>query len=153
MHPLIAKRPSRRRVSVPVRQKWAPDSLVGLPNDRHYLIGISGGRDSVALLHWLIESGYHKLVVCHFEHGLRGCTGKADARFVQRLARKHGLQYECDAADIRAIALESKQSIETAARYERLAFFAKVGRRRRCLTIFLGHHADDQVETFLMKLF
>ena len=53
-----------------------------------YLIGISGGRDSVALLHWLLDQGYRKLIVCHFEHGLRGRAGKSDARFVERLAQK-----------------------------------------------------------------
>ncbi|MEO6871647.1 MAG: tRNA lysidine(34) synthetase TilS, partial [Chthoniobacterales bacterium] len=45
------------------------------------------------------------------------------------------------------------ESIEAAGRAARLEFFTKVGRRRRCLTIFLGHHADDQVETFLLRLF
>jgi tRNA(Ile)-lysidine synthase len=124
-----------------------------LPNDRRYLVGVSGGRDSIALLHWLTAHGYRKLIVCHFEHGLRGRAGKADARFVKRLAESDGLQIEIGAANIRALALERKQSIETTARHERLAFFTKVARRHRCLTIFLGHHADDQVETFLMRLF
>lgn len=124
-----------------------------LPNDRRYLVGVSGGRDSVVLLHWLLTQGYRKLIVCHFEHGLRGRAGKADARFVERLAQERGLPLETAAADIRQVALGKKQSIETAARNERLAFFTRVARRRRCLTIFLGHHADDQVETFLLNLF
>lgn len=123
------------------------------PNDQRYLVGVSGGRDSVALLHWLLAQGYRRLIVCHFEHGLRGRAGKADARFVERLAEKHGLLFELGAADIGKIAREKKQSIETAARNERLAFFTKIGRRRRCLTIFLAHHADDQVETLLFNLF
>ena len=132
---------------------WSTSQLTGLPNDGCYLVGVSGGRDSVVLLHWLSANGYRKLIVCHLEHALRGSAGKADARFVAQLAKACGLQFESGAADIRSIALKSKQSIETAARNERLAFFAKVARRYRCLTIFLGHHADDQVETFLMRLF
>ena len=132
---------------------WGSECLAPLPRDRRYLVGVSGGRDSVVLLHWLLAQGYRRLIVCHFEHGLRGRTGKADARFVARLAEKHGLPFEMEAADIREIAHEKKQSIETAARNERLAFFARVARRRRCPTIFLGHHADDQVETFLLNLF
>ena len=134
-------------------ERWGSECLRGLPNDRRYLVGVSGGRDSVVLLHWLIERGYRRLIVCHFEHGLRGRAGKADARFVARLAETHGLPFESGAADIREIAREKKQSIETAARNERRAFFARVARRRRCGTIFLGHHADDQVETFLLNLF
>jgi tRNA(Ile)-lysidine synthase len=132
---------------------WKPDVLAELPRDQRYLIAVSGGRDSVALLHWLLAQGYHRLIVCHFEHGLRGQAGKGDARFVERLARKHALPYESGAGDIRALARERRQSIETTARQERLAFFARVARRRRCLTIFLAHHADDQVETFLLNLF
>jgi tRNA(Ile)-lysidine synthase len=124
-----------------------------LPNDRRYLVGVSGGRDSVALLHWLVSSGYERLIVCHFEHGLRGRAGKADARFVQRLAERRGLKFEIGSADVPALAKRRKQSIETTARQERLAFFENVGRRRRCPRIFLAHQADDQVETFLLNLF
>jgi tRNA(Ile)-lysidine synthase len=129
------------------------DALGDLPPPQRYLVAVSGGRDSVALLHWLVAQGYRRLIACHFEHGLRRRAGKADARFVERLAGKHALSFESGAADIRALARERKQSIETTARQERLNFFAQVAKRRRCLTIFLGHHADDQVETFLLNLF
>ena len=134
-------------------QEWGRECCAALPNDRPYLIGVSGGRDSVVLLHWLVSSGYGRLIVCHFEHGLRGRAGKADARFVERLAEMHRLKFEIGSADIPALAKRRKQSIETAARQERLAFFEKVGRRRRCPRIFLAHQADDQVETFLLNLF
>jgi tRNA(Ile)-lysidine synthase len=136
-----------------MKHVWSADQLTGLPNDRRYLVGVSGGRDSVALLHWLSANGYRKLIVCHLEHGLRGGAGQADARFVARLAQRYDLQLEGGTAEVGKVAREKKQSIETAARNERLAFFARVARRRRCLTIFLAHHADDQVETFLMNLF
>ena len=132
--------------------EWGRECRVQSPNDGDYLVGVSGGRDSVALLHWLLAAGYRKLIVCHFEHGLRGRSGKADARFVQRLAEKQGLECEPGSAQVAKIATQTKQSIETAARQERLAFFQRVASRRRCHTIFLAHHADDQVETFLMNL-
>ncbi|HEX4667819.1 MAG TPA: tRNA lysidine(34) synthetase TilS [Chthoniobacterales bacterium] len=132
---------------------WGKEILDDLPNDRRCLIAVSGGRDSVALLHWLLDRGYHRLIVCHFEHGLRGRAGRSDARFVARLAEKCGLSVELGAADVAAVARERKQSIETAARQERLGFFERVGRRRRCRTVFLAHQADDQVETFLLNLF
>ena len=137
----------------PSPAEWGRELLKDLPDDRRYLIGLSGGRDSVVLLHWLLGRGYRRLIACHFEHGLRARAGKSDARFVARLAQKHGLQFELGAADVAALARARKQSIETTARQERLAFFERVGRRRRCLTLFLAHQADDQVETFLLNLF
>ena len=122
------------------------------PPQARYLIGVSGGRDSVALLHWLINLGYKKLIVCHLNHQLRGRSSDADARFVEKLAAKYGVNFELGAANVRALAKKKKMSIETAAREARYSFFAKVAKRRRCRTIFLAHHADDLVETFLINL-
>ncbi len=117
-----------------------------------YLIGVSGGRDSVALLHWLIDLGYKKLIVCHLNHQLRGRSSDADARFVEKLAGKYQVDFELGAANVRALAKKKKMSIETAARDARYSFFAKAAKRHRCHTIFLAHHADDLVETFLFNL-
>jgi tRNA(Ile)-lysidine synthase len=122
------------------------------PNAR-YLIGVSGGRDSVALLHQLINLGYQKLIVCHLNHQLRGRSSDADARFVEKLAAKYQVDFELAAANIRALATKKKMSIEIAAREARYSFFAKAAKRYRCSTIFLAHHADDLVETFLINLF
>ena len=97
--------------------------------------------------------GYDRLILCHLEHGLRGRAGRSDARFVADLAEQHDLVCEIGTTDVRALAAREKVSIETAARIARYAFYAKVAARRRCRTIFLGHHADDLVETFLINLF
>jgi tRNA(Ile)-lysidine synthase len=118
-----------------------------------YLIGVSGGRDSVALLHWLVAMGYRHLIVCHLDHRLRGRSAKADAHFVEKLADEHGVGFEVDAVDVRGLATRRKISIELAGRIARYEFFARIARRKRCRTIFLGHHADDFVETFLINLF
>jgi len=129
------------------------------PPDACYLIGVSGGRDSVALLHWLISLGYERLIVCHLNHRLRGRSSNADARFVKGLVEryKQGLarriEFELGSANIRALAKKQKISIETAAREARYAFFAETARRRNCRTILVAHHADDLVETFLINLF
>jgi tRNA(Ile)-lysidine synthase len=128
-------------------------SLRLLSPGARYLIGVSGGRDSVALLHWLVECGYNKLIVCHLNHRLRGRSSRTDAIFVQKLAAKYDVDLALGAIDVRALAVRTKQSIETAARDARYKFFAQVAKRRRCRTIFLGHHADDLVETFLINLF
>jgi len=121
--------------------------------DTRYLIGVSGGRDSVTLLHWLVERGYKKLIVCHLNHQLRGRSSDADARFVEKFAAKYDVDLEMGSAKVRALAAKQKMSVETAARDARYKFFAKIARRRRCRTVFLAHHADDLVETFLINLF
>jgi tRNA(Ile)-lysidine synthase len=128
-------------------------TLAKFPPTRRYVVGVSGGRDSIALLHWLIANGYRKLIVCHLDHRLRGRSSTTDAQFVARLADSSGLAFETARVDVRKLASQNKQSIETAARAARYSFFAEVARRRRCSTILLGHHADDLVETFLFNLF
>ena len=150
------------------------------PPDARYLIGVSGGRDSVVLLHWLINLGYKKLIVCHLNHQLRGRPSDADARFVEKLVATSNkkvvgqalrlpgqqkgkrsacpttgmshIEFKLGKANVRALAKRKKISIETAAREARYAFFAKAAKRHRCHTIFLAHHADDLVETFLLNL-
>ena len=149
------------------------------PADARYLIAVSGGRDSVVLLHWLVSLGYERLIVCHLNHRLRGRSSDTDARFVKRLVegynqdavgrarlpgprtrkrsarstKARAIQFELSSANVRAIAKRQKMSIETAAREARYAFFAKTARRQNCRTIFVAHHADDLVETFLINLF
>jgi tRNA(Ile)-lysidine synthase len=123
------------------------------PPSRRYLIGVSGGRDSIALLHLLVDLGYNKLVICHLNHQLRGRESRRDARFVERIARDLQLDSEIGSTHVGALARQSKLSIETAARFARFAFFVEVARRRRCSRIFLAHHADDLVETALLNLF
>ena len=123
------------------------------PPSRRYLIGVSGGRDSIALLHLLVDLGYNKLVVCHLNHQLRGRESRRDARFVEKIARDLQLDCEIGSTDVGALAKQSKLSIETAARFARFAFFVEAARRRRCSRIFLAHHADDLVETALLNLF
>ncbi|PYJ85129.1 MAG: tRNA lysidine(34) synthetase TilS [Verrucomicrobia bacterium] len=129
------------------------DVIARFPPMDRYLIGVSGGRDSVALLHLLTNLGYRRLIVCHLDHQLRGRSSTADAKFVRGLARKLKLECELGRINVAMRARRKKQSIETAGRNARYEFFARIARRRRCRTIFLGHHADDLVETFLLNLF
>jgi len=150
------------------------------PRDARYLIGVSGGRDSVALLHWLIGLGYERVIVCHLNHHLRGRSSDADARFVKTLVERYNhelvrqalyvpgvrmgkrsarlrsarrIEFELGSENIRALGKKQKMSIETAAREARYALFAEIARRRNSKTIFVAHHADDLVETFLINLF
>ena len=59
------------------------------PETARYLVGVSGGRDSVALLHRILDLGYKNLVVCHLNHQLRGRSSAADARFVEKLVARY----------------------------------------------------------------
>ncbi len=122
-----------------------------LPARRRALVAVSGGRDSVALLHGLHALGWKNLGVVHLDHGLRGRASRADARFVARLAAQLGLRCVAGRAEVRAYAAARGISIETAARELRQVFFAHAARRERCRTVFLAHHADDQVETCLFN--
>src|SRR5216117_4498150 len=101
----------------------------GFPPDAPCLIGVSGGRDSVALLHWLINAGYKKLIVCHLNHQLRGRSSDADARFVKKLAAKCDVDLEMGSTNVCALAAKHKMSIEAAAREARYKFFVQVARQ------------------------
>ncbi len=126
--------------------------LTNFSPTRRYLVGVSGGRDSVALLHHLHALGFAKLIVCHVNHRLRGRASTTDAAFVRRLSLSLG--YECESAsiDVRRLARDTRTSIETAARNARHEFFAEVARKHRCPRVILAHHADDQAETVLMRI-
>ena len=119
---------------------------------RRYLLGISGGRDSVALLHLLLEAGYRNLVLCHLNHQLRGKASGQDAAFVRRLAKKHELPCEIGRENVPHMMAEKSESMELAARNARHRFFAHCSRQFRCKRILLAHHADDQAETVLFNL-
>jgi tRNA(Ile)-lysidine synthase len=118
-------------------------ALVALPEV--VLIGVSGGVDSIALLHALVKVG-RKPVVVHFDHGWRR-ESAVDAAWVKACAGKLSLKYV--GGKMRASA---RRDHETDARRERYAFFAKTAKRLGLSDLVLAHHADDQVETFLMQL-
>lgn len=128
-------------------------ALGSVPKNRRYLIGVSGGRDSVVLLDSLHRLGYRAGVVGHFNHRLRGRASGADQSFVRRLAQRLGLEFVTGSADVAAAARKHKRSVETEAREQRYAFFARAARRLRLRLLLLGHHAGDRAETFLHHLF
>ncbi len=130
------------------------DALPGeLSVEDSYLLAVSGGRDSMALLHRLHAAGFRHLSVCHLNHCLRGEASNLDAELVEKTAGEMGLPFYLKEEDIAARAKENGQSLETAAREARYEFFAEVAETTACSTVILAHHADDQIETVLMKLF
>jgi tRNA(Ile)-lysidine synthase len=119
------------------------------------LVAVSGGVDSMVLLHVLAElapTHRWKLTVVHFNHQLRGRDSDADERFVARTAKKLSLRFVSGRGDVKAFAVVQKFSIEMAARNLRHDFFACTAKRLGIRHIFLAHHADDQVELFFLRL-
>ena len=140
--------PSRSAMAIEAEIPW----LAGASRRRRWLVGVSGGADSVALLHVLLAAGFRDLVVCHLDHRLRGRASTEDAKFVRRLAGRHGLKCEIGRGDVQARMREMGESMETAARNARHEFFAGCALKHRCRNILLAHHADDQAETVLWNL-
>jgi tRNA(Ile)-lysidine synthase len=122
--------------------------LAGASKRARWLVGVSGGADSVAMLHLMTRAGFRDLVVCHLDHGLRGRASTGDARFVRELARRLDHPCECRTARI----VDDGSSLETAARKERHAFFADCARKWKTRRLVLAHHADDQAETVVWNL-
>jgi tRNA(Ile)-lysidine synthase len=124
------------------------------PGDR-VLLAVSGGPDSVALLHLLTRLAPElalDLGVAHFDHGLRGEDSRGDAGFVADLAGRLGLPFYLARGEVRALARQDKVSIQMAARKLRLQFFQDIRRNHAYAKLALGHTADDQVELFWLRL-
>jgi len=123
------------------------------PRDR-VLIAVSGGPDSIALLHALLalRPEYDlSLAIAHLDHGLRG-ESREDARFVRRMAKDLGLVCYFKRADVADFCKRKKFSPEEGAREVRYAFLEKAAKKARASKIALGHTMDDQAETVLMRL-
>lgn len=117
------------------------------------VVGVSGGPDSLCLLHLLhrlAPAWSLRLHAAHLNHGLRGAEADADADFVAAVAAEWGVPCTVERADVAALAAASGASLEEAARHARYAFLARVAGHVGADAIAVGHTADDQAETVLM---
>lgn len=123
------------------------------PGDR-LLVALSGGADSVAMLDLLVNlHGMRlQLVVAHMNHLLRGADSDADEYFAAEAAKTYRLPFCSARVDVAAVAKERGLSIEEAGREERYRFLRQSASEYGCRRIALGHHLDDQAETFLIRL-
>ncbi|MFA5374231.1 MAG: tRNA lysidine(34) synthetase TilS [Dehalococcoidia bacterium] len=122
---------------------------------RVVLVGVSGGPDSVCLLHVLNQikkSLGVRLHIAHLNHMLRGASSDGDARYVEQLAKSLKIPVTVDACDVDEYRKEHKLSLEEAARDVRYDFFARVAKSVGADCVALGHTEDDQIETVLMHL-
>lgn len=119
------------------------------------IVGVSGGLDSMVLLHLLnslIQTFNLTLIVAHVNHGLRIGESEKEAEFVQTAASRFGLPFEYGEFDVREFQKRTGLSLEDAARRIRFKFFEELLEKHQAQKIALGHHADDQVETILLRL-
>jgi len=122
-----------------------------IPAGATVIVGVSGGADSVALLHILHRLGY-SLIAAHLNHGIRGAEADGDEAFVKALCKKLGIECVTQKTDVPALAKEKGISLEMAAREARHEFFrSKVEGLKSKALIALAHHADDQLETFFLR--
>ena len=116
-----------------------------LPAGRIYVVAVSGGVDSVALLDMLARSSTAvRLVVAHFDHGIRPESAR-EAEFVAALAEKYGLEFAGGSAKLGAGASEAR------AREARYCFLEEIRDRHEASAIVLAHHQDDFLETAIMN--
>jgi len=109
-----------------------------------YIVAVSGGVDSVVLLHKLVQQGSHELIVAHFDHGIRSDSA-ADARFVGALAASYSLP-----CIIRREELGQKASEEHAR--ERRYLFLRLIAKKYQATIATAHHGDDVIESVAINI-
>jgi len=124
------------------------------PGER-VLVAISGGVDSIVLLHLLYELREElkiDLVVAHLDHRLRAAESRADAEFVAAEVKKLGLPLILEARDVSAYAEEQSLSLEEAAREVRYHFLEGAAAKVKADKVALGHQQNDLVETLLINL-
>ena len=115
--------------------------------EKNIILGLSGGPDSVFLLYILLQSGLLDkkfIIAAHIDHGWRAQSFK-DLEFCQNLCQQLGVQFE-------SISLKECKSTEEEGRNGRRAFFESLALKYNASCIALAHHANDQQETFFLRL-
>ncbi|HOI31481.1 MAG: tRNA lysidine(34) synthetase TilS [Bacteroidales bacterium] len=116
------------------------------------LLAISGGIDSVVLLHVLLQLDFQP-VLAHCNFSLRGAESDGDEQFVKDLAQEYNLKLLTKRFDTKTYATQNSISTQMAARELRYNWFSKLSEEHGFTKIVLGHHRDDQLETFFINLF
>lgn len=148
---LSTDRANLRPVNLIEKVKAAIEREGLIPAGATVIVGVSGGADSVALLHILHRLGY-PLVAAHLNHCIRGAEADADEAFVKALCNELHIECVTEKTDVPALAKANGLSLEMAAREARHDFFRSIAQSLKPKAfIALAHHADDQLETFFLR--
>lgn len=124
--------------------------LMPLPGSK-IIVALSGGRDSVVLLHLLIRAGF-QVEAAHMNFSLRGSESDEDERFVIDLAEHWGVPLHIKRVDARTFAQAKKNSLQEAARILRYGWFDELVVHSGAEAIAVAHHLDDSIETTFINL-
>lgn len=141
----------------PFEQRLADDWPVANWQNLHIVLAVSGGADSIALLRAVsaikkTSDGTGLVYVAHFDHGLRGDAGHADADWVAETCRRLNVPLDVERGDVRARAGDLGDGIEAAARTARYEFLLRVAERVGARFVVTAHTSDDQAETVLHRI-
>src|SRR5262245_8572191 len=147
--PSAPKMPAPALPSDDWSQRWgALGRSAGIAPQEKLLLALSGGADSVLLLHWLAAARPAVVVrAAHVDHGLRGAESEADARFAAELCRSLGVPFVRLQAELDPLGAD----LEARARAERYRLLVAEARASGHTTLLTGHHSDDALETVLMR--
>ena len=130
--------------------------LSGITAGETVAVAVSGGQDSMALLHYLYKNASalpFKLACINVEHGIRGESSRSDSAFVKSYCEKIGVPLLSYVVDAKKKAETDKISIETSARILRYECFYDAIETKKCDKIATAHHRKDNYETILLNLF
>lgn len=123
--------------------------LYNCPQHQKFAIGCSGGADSIFLtflLFYKFPALQNRLVLCHFNHRLRGDDSRLDEKFVHEIALYLGIPFKSESQD------SCDKADEASLRNQRIDFFKRMDIHEGISNFFLGHHTDDVAETFIWRL-
>lgn len=118
-------------------------------------VAVSGGPDSLALLHFLLSLSkveHFEVTALHVDHMFRGEESFQDAKFVEQFCMERMIPFVMERINVPAYIEETGMNPQAAARECRYRFFSKVMQERNLQYLALGHHGDDQIETILMRM-
>jgi tRNA(Ile)-lysidine synthase len=126
-----------------------------LISGKELVVAVSGGPDSVCLVHILAKLKRAlkvSLHIAHLNHQLRGAESEADAQYVSALARKLGIPATIERREVKGYQVKHHLSLEEAAREVRYSFLAEVARSIGTKLVAVGHTRDDHIETIMLHL-
>ncbi len=130
-------------------EKKVEEILVNHLKNDTVVVGVSGGPDSVFLLHFLKKLPL-KIVVAHVNHQVRKKGADLDQKFVESLAKDH--IFALKTANVPALSKKSKKGLEETGRLVRYDFFRRLAKKHKAKFILTAHHADDNLETIILNL-